>query len=157
MKRIILVMAALCGVAAAQTCGVHTVVGTYVMSYIGWLTVMVPDTPPANYSGGIFGIASIDGAGKVTGTGAIGGMGPVTDYDVSGTITIKPDCTGAIQLTGKPKGSSGPATMTEVDRFVFLPDLGEFRLIVWDLGPGVYPAMLGTWKRIAPVPNYAEW
>lgn len=158
MKRIILTMAALCGVAAAQpNCSVNTVVGTYAISYLGWLTVVVPNAPPATYSGGILGIVSIDWSGNVVGTGAVAGMGPITDYDVSGTITIKSDCTGTIRLTGQPKGSSGPPTMVEVDRFVFLRDLDEFRLTIWDMGPGVYPALFGTWKRIARAPDAAAW
>lgn len=158
MKRIVLLMAVLCAVAAAQpVCSLYSVAGTYVTSYMGWLTMTAPNAPPVTASGGIFGVTSIDYDGTVSGVGAVAGMGPVTDYVVSGTLTIKPDCTGTIKMTGKPKGSSGPSTSTEVDRFVFLPELGEIRLLIWDMGPGSYPAIFGNWKRMSRTPNAAQW
>ncbi|SPE35304.1 exported hypothetical protein [Candidatus Sulfopaludibacter sp. SbA6] len=158
MKRIVLLMVVLCAVAAAQpTCYTSSVAGTYVISYMGWLTMAVPGAAPMTASGGIFGVMSIDYDGTVSGTGAVSGLGPVTDYVTSGTLTIKPDCTGAIKMTSKPKGTSGPATEVEVDRFVFLPDVGEIHAVVWNMGPGVYPALLGTWKRMSRTPYAAQW
>ena len=154
MKRIVLLMAVLCAVAAAQpTCSLYSVVGTYVTSYMGWLTMAVPNAPPTTVSGGIFGVMSIDYDGTISGAAAISGLGPVTDYVTSGTLTIKPDCTGTMKLTSKPKGTSAPAGQVETDRFVFLPDVGEIHTVIWDMGPGMYPALLGAWKRMSRTPR----
>jgi len=155
MKLTALLIPVLCGVAAAQTCRIDTIVGTYLVSYTGTMAVMIPNAPPANYSGAIFGILSIGSDSKVTGAAAVAGLGPVTDYEVAGRIEFKPDCTGTIWMTVAPKGST--ATETEVDRFFFLRDTSELRVIVVDMGPGVYPALLGTWKRIAPYPDAVAW
>jgi len=47
MKRVVLLMAVLCTVAAAQpTCSLYSVAGTYVVSYMGWLTMAVPNAAP---------------------------------------------------------------------------------------------------------------
>ncbi len=154
MKRAILVMLLLCGVAAAQSvCGIETVRGTYAASYLGWLTFAGTTTP---MPGVIFGVMSIDWNGTLSGTAAVGGMGPVTDYVVSGTVTVNPDCTGTMTMSVKPKTGTGPPE-TEVDRFIVFPQDKEIRVVMWDIGPAAYPAILGTWKRISPVPNAASW
>lgn len=153
MKRIILAMLLLCGIAAAQpNCGMETVRGTYAVSYIGWVAFDAT-TPPI--PGVIFGIISIDWNGALSGVASIGGLGPVTDYEVvSGTIKINPDCTGTIQMTSKPK-EGGPAT-SEVDRIIVFPKENEIRAIISEL-PGTYPAMLGVWKLITTTPNAVKW
>jgi hypothetical protein len=48
-------------------------------------------------------------------------------------------------------------TGIEVDRFIFDREGSTLLTAVVDMGPGYYPAMLGTWKRIAPFPNAASW
>jgi hypothetical protein len=156
MKRFILLIPLLCAIAAAQpTCGLGSVVGTYAVSYIGWVTIALPGTPPMTISGTIVGVVSIDWNGKLSGGGAVSGLGPVADYDIPGTVEIKSDCTGTLRM--KPKPRSGGPVGTEIDRFVFSPDDKTLIVTIVDLGPGIYPAMVGTWKRISPVPNSANW
>lgn len=142
--------------AAQQPCNTNMMVGTYIKSYSGWVTMEQPGAAPFTFFGSIFGVVSIDYAGKITGAGAISGFGPVTDYEVTGTVEIKPDCTGTIRQASKPKGSTGSGT-PEVHRFVFIP--GERRILatIVDMGPGMYPAVLGEWKYISPTPNAATW
>jgi hypothetical protein len=154
MKRVILTMLLLCGVAVAQSnCTMETVRGTYAVSYLGWLTI---EGLPAPIPGVIFGVASIDWNGAISGVASVGGLGPVTDYLVTGTAKVNPDCTGALTLSVQPKDKSTPPE-TEVDRIIVFPQDKEIRVVVSNLGAGVYPALLGTWKRMSPVPNAASW
>ena len=104
----------------------------------------------------LLGVMSIGSDGKLSGVGAMAGMGPVTDYEIWGTVEIKSDCTGTMRMKYKPKGSTSQE-LTEIDRFIFLPEEKLILATAVDMGPGVYPAMLGTWKRIAPYPNAANW
>ncbi len=156
MKRFILLILALSAVAAAQpNCSLDSIRGTYAVSYIGWVTITLPGVPPVTTPGTILGVVSIGFDGQLSGGGAVSGFGPVTDYDISGTVEIKPDCTGTLRLKSKPR-SGGPAG-TEVDRFVFNPNEKTLLVTIVDLGPGVYPAVLGTWKRITAAPNAVNW
>ncbi len=155
MKRLILLVLVLSAVAAAQpTCGPESIRGTYAVSYLGWLTITQPGAAPVTMSGTILGVLSIGSDGKLSGVAAVAGLGPVTDYDTWGTVEIKSDCTGTMRLKFKHKGGS---EATEIDRFIFLVEEKTILTTVVDMGPGLYPAMLGTWKRISPVPNAANW
>jgi hypothetical protein len=87
--------------------------------------------------------------------GAVSGLGPVADYDISGTVELKADCTGTLRLKSKPR--AGGAAESEVDRFIFIPGDKSFIVTVADLGPGVYPAVSGTFKQISPMPGTASW
>jgi hypothetical protein len=157
MKRLLVLVLALGAVAAAQPqCTTNSIVGTYVTSYSGWVTMEQPGAAPITFFGTIFGVASIDYGGNVTGTSAISGFGPVTDYVNTGTAEIKPDCTGTLRMSSKPKGSKEPA-MPEVHRFVFISSEKKILATIVDMGPGTYPAVLGEWKFIAPVPNAVTW
>ena len=61
MKRVILLVLMLSAVAAAQiNCTMTSIVGTYAVSYIGWVTMVVPNAAPAMFSGTIVGVISID-------------------------------------------------------------------------------------------------
>jgi hypothetical protein len=156
MKRFILLILALSAVAAAQpSCSLDSIRGTYAVSYIGWVTITQPGAPPVTTPGTILGVVAISLDGQLSGGGAVSGFGPVTDYDISGTIEIKPDCTGTMRLKSKPK-SGGPVG-TEIDRFVFNPNEKTVLATIVDLGPGVYPAVLGTWKRIPAALNAGTW
>ena len=158
MKYLTILILIFCSIASAQpACTSSSIVGTYVVSYMGWLTTQAPNAAPVTVSGGIFGVVSIGYDGKLSGAAAIAGMGPVVDYVVTGAVDINSDCTGSLRLSGKVRATNQPGMPYEVDRFVFLPDLGECRLIITDMGAGVYPALLGTWKRISPMPNAAKW
>ncbi len=44
-----------------------------------------------------------------------------------------------------------------VDDSIFLAEEKTILTTIVDLGPGISPALLGTWKRIAPHPNAANW
>jgi hypothetical protein len=146
----------LSAVAAAQiNCTMTSIVGTYAVSYIGWVTMVVPNAAPATFSGTIVGVMSIGYDGKLTGGSAVSGLGPVADYDSSGTVEIKSDCTGTFRFTSKPRAAG--AAEPETDRFVFISSDRTFFVTVVDLGSGMYPAMAGTWKLISPVPNAANW
>jgi hypothetical protein len=109
-----------------------------------------------SFYGTILGVFSINYDGTVTGADAVSGFGPVTDYVVSGTVEVNPDCTGTIKLKAKPKNGVGPEE-TEVHRFIFDPDGATLLATMTDLGPDYYPAILGTWKRISRWPNGANW
>jgi len=157
MKRFILLVLVLCAVAAAQpTCGPESIRGTYAVSYLGWMTIAQPGAAPVTMSGTILGVLSIGSDGKLSGVTAVAGLGPVMDYDTWGTVEIKSDCTGTVRMKYKVKGSTGREE-SEIDRFIFLPEERVILATVVDMGPGVYPAMLGTWKRIAPYPNAVNW
>ncbi|MGA2271544.1 MAG: hypothetical protein ABSH44_24025 [Bryobacteraceae bacterium] len=156
MKRVILLVLVLSAVAAAQTtCTLNSVAGTYAVSYIGWVTMVLPDAAPVMFSGTIVGVISIGWDGKLSGGAAVSGLGPVADYDISGTAEIKSDCTGTLRMKSKPR--AGGAAEPETDRFVFISSDRTLFATVVDLGPGMYPAMAGTWKQISPVPNTATW
>jgi hypothetical protein len=142
--------------AAQQPCNTNMMIGTYVQSYSGWVTMEQSGAAPLTFFGTVFGVVSIDNGGKITGAAAISGFGPVVDYEVSGTVEIKPDCTGTIRAASKPKGSTG-AGMPEVHRFVFIPSEKKILAAIVDMGPGVYPAVLGEWKYLSPTPNTANW
>jgi hypothetical protein len=156
MKRVILLVLMLSAVAAAQiNCTMTSIVGTYAVSYIGWVTMALPGGGSATFSGTIVGVMSIGYDGKLTGGSAVSGLGPVADYDSSGTVEIKSDCTGTLRYKSKPR--AGGAVEPETDRFVFIPGDKSLFATVVDLGSGMYPAMAGTWKPISPVPNMANW
>ena len=157
MKRFILLVLVLSAAAAAQpTCGPESIRGTYAISYLGWVSFTPPGGAPVTMPGTIFGVLSIGSDGKISGVGAVAGLGPVTDYDVWGTAEIKSDCTGTMRMRVKPKGGPDKGEV-EIDRFVFLPEERMILTTIVDMGPGMYPALLGTWKRISPVPNVANW
>ena len=84
------------------------------------------------------------------------GFGPVTDYEVAGTAQVNADCTGEISLKVRPKGTTD-WTGTEVDRFVFDVEGKTLVVIIVDFGPGVYPAVQGTWRKISRSPGAANW
>ena len=156
MKRVILLVLVLSAVAAAQTnCNPGAITGTYAVSYIGWVTMVLPGAAPTTFSGTIVGAISIGYDGKLSGGAAVSGLGPVADYDISGTAEIKPDCTGTLRMKSKPR--AGGAAEPETDRFVFISGDKTLFVTIVDLGPGMYPAMAGTWKQISPVPNAAAW
>ena len=155
MKRLILLIPVLCAVAAAQVnCNMSALAGTYAVSYIGWVT-MVQGTSSMTFPGTIVGVISIGHDGKLSGGGAVAGFGPVTDYDISGTVELGSDCTGTLRMKSKPR--AGGTAEAEVDRFVFIPDDKMLFATIVDMGPAVYPAVIGTWKRITPVPNASNW
>ncbi len=157
MKRLALLIPLLCSAAAAQlNCTLHSIAGTYSVSYLGWLTMQQPGGTSVTLPGTILGVVSIGYDGKLSGVTAVAGLGPVVDYEVIGTTELKSDCTGTLRLQVRPKGSTR-AYETEIDRFVIDPDAKTLLAIMSDLGPGVYPVVLGTWKRLSPVPNSANW
>ena len=157
MRRLLGLALVLGAVTAAQPqCTTNSVVGTYVKSYSGWVTMEQQGAAPVTFFGTIFGVVSIDYGGNITGAAAISGFGPVTDYVVTGTIEIKADCTGTIRQSSKPRGSTGSGT-PEVQRFVFISSEKKILATIVDMGPGMYPAVLGEWKWIAAVPNAVTW
>ncbi|MGD0873214.1 MAG: hypothetical protein ABSB88_27025 [Bryobacteraceae bacterium] len=160
MKRLILLIPLLAMVAAAQmNCNAQNMVGTYAVSYSGWITVPMPGAAPVTVPGTILGVISIGYDGKVNGGGSVAvAPAPSTDYDVSGTIQVNSDCTGTLRLSTKPK-PGGPAG-TQVDRFVFHLEEKTLLTTMVSINNGYadgYPAVLGTWKRLSAQPNAASW
>jgi hypothetical protein len=128
-------------------CTEQSLVGTYSVSYAGWLTA---ETTPAYYST-ILGVVSIFGDGTVSGSGAVSGMGPVTDYSISGTVDFHSDCVGTLTFPG-----------TEIDRFIFIKGTGgnpdKMMVTISELAvPGIYPSALGTWTKISSKPGVMTW
>ena len=160
MKRLILLIPLLAVMAAAQTnCNLSLMPGTYAVTYSGWVTVPMPGAAPVTVPGSILGVISIGYDGKINGAGSVAiAPGPSMDYDVSGTIQINSDCTGTLRLNTKPR-LGGPAG-TQVDRFIFSLEDRTLLTTMVSINNGYadgYPAVLGTWKRISPVPNAASW
>ena len=157
MKRIWFLMPVVWAAAAAQpTCDLNTIAGTYAISYYGTLTMMQPGAAPTTATGGIVGVVSIGYDGTIAGTVAVSGLGPVTDFEVLGTVKFTSNCVGQITQKGRAKGTTD-WTIAETDRFVFDPETKTFTAIIWDMGPGILPAVQGTLKRISSVPNAAAW
>ncbi len=157
MLRLALALALTAGVAAAQECNIQMMQGTYVVTYEGWLAVPTGGAVPAMLPGVIMGVLSING-GTISGTATVIAGGDKAEYEAApgGTVNMKSDCTGTMTLKMKVKGSTAPAS-TEIDRFVFLREDREIRVMIDTLGIPAVPMVLGTWKRISPVANMATW
>ena len=160
MKRLTLLMLVALAAAMAQpNCSMNTSMdmlkGTYAVSYYGLLQVVQPGAAsPMTTTGGIVGIISIGSGGEISGGAAVSGFGPVTDYEVAGTAQLT-GCAGKLSLKVRPKGAKDWGT--EIDRFVLDPAEKTLVVIIVDFGPGVYPAIQGTWKQISPLPYAASW
>lgn len=160
MKRLTLLMLVAFAAAMAQpNCSMNitmdSLTGTYAVSYYGSMQIMQPGaTSPTTATGGIVGIISIGSDGAISGAAAVSGFGPVTDYEVAGTAQLT-GCAGKLSLKVRPKGATDWGN--EIDRFVLDPDGKTLVVIITEFGPGVYPAIQGTWKRISPLPRAASW
>jgi hypothetical protein len=152
MKRLTMLMLVAFAAAIAQpNCSKE---GTYAVSYYGTMQIMQPGAAsPMTATGGIVGVISIGYDGAISGVAAVSGFGPVTDYEVAGTA--QPGCAGKLSLKVRPKGAT--EWKTEIDRFVLDPDGKTLFVIIVDFGPGVYPAIQGTWKRISDLPYAVSW
>jgi hypothetical protein len=161
MKRVILLVLVLSAMAAAQTtCTLSSIVGTYAVSYIGWVSLAQPGGTMVTLPGTIVGVISIGYDGKLSGGGttSMAGMGPAADWDISGTATVNSDCSGTLKMTPKPR-AGGPAG-SQTDRFVFNSYDRSLLTTIVDLAQGqvvFYPAIVGTWKQVSAVPNTAAW
>jgi hypothetical protein len=158
MKRVILLVLVLSAMAAAQTtCTLSSIVGTYTVSYIGWVSMATPGGTMVTLPGTIVGVISIGYGGGLSGGGtvSVAGMGPTADYDIFGTATVNSDCTGTLKMKPKPR-AGGPAG-TQTDRFVFNPVDRSLVTTTVDMGPVYYPTLVGTWKQVSVVPNAAAW
>lgn len=156
MKRLLLLAPMALAMAWAQPyCSMDTLRGTYVVSYYGATIFMQQGAAPATTTGGIVGVVSIGYDGSVAGIELVSGIGPVSDWEVAGTIQLTGNCTGAISLKVKPKGAPNWVA-AEVDRFVADPEGKALTVIMVDIGPGIYPAVQGTWKKISAAPDAAS-
>jgi hypothetical protein len=166
MKRLALVLLLVGGTAAAQmpgsntpNCSLRLLRGTYVVSYQGWLYFPAGDGyPEMQVPGVILGVRSISGTGAITGDATvILPFGKSVYETTEGSLaTINEDCTGTLTRFSRVKGSSDPPSK-EVDRFVFLRDTGELVVIKEELEWGTIPMVLGSWKRMASLPDQAQW
>jgi hypothetical protein len=160
MKRLTMLMLVAFAAAIAQpNCSMDISMdmlqGTYAVSYYGTMQIMQPGAAsPMTATGGIVGVISIGYDGAISGGAAVSGFGPVTDYEVAGTAQLT-GCVGKLSLKVRPKGVT--EWKTEIDRFVLDPDGKTLLVIIVDFGPGVYPAIQGTWKRISHLPYAASW
>jgi hypothetical protein len=105
----------------------------------------------------VLGLISIGHNGTLSGVATVtAGVGPAQDVEISGTVVVNANCTGTLTLHTKAKGSSDEPG-TEVSKIIILPEEKQFLDLIVDMGPDVYPAVLGTWKRMTPVPTAASF
>ena len=144
--------------AALSRCDAFHLQGTYAATYLGWLAFAMPDGSSLQVSGVIMGVLSVGPTGVLTGNVTVSTqMGKAVWETMEGsTVAINADCTGTITTYSRVKGTSDPA-QKEIDRFVMIRDAGELVVMIDDLGPGVIPMCLGSWKKIASWPDRAEW
>ncbi len=149
MRKLTFSILAACGLAIAQPeCSLQTLRGTYIASYVGFLS-----TPTGTVYGAILGVISIDPSKTSSLSGGITmtGMGPAAMFiPGNGTIQVNPDCTGVITI-------GNPATgQTEVDQFIYDRDARTLQTIVIRTAIG-NAASLGVWKQISPVAGVSTW
>jgi hypothetical protein len=162
MKRLTLLILALCPILAAQPqCTAGRVSGTYVVSYDGWALMPQQGSPlPLTVPGVILGVVSIGYDGTLSGGETVIIAGQTVEYEIAGgSVAINSDCTGTMRILVKAKGSSDvPMPITE--RFAVLmagQDI-EIRTTVLNSPTAAVGAMaLGVWKRMSPVPGSASW
>ncbi|MFB3778101.1 MAG: hypothetical protein ACE141_10835 [Bryobacteraceae bacterium] len=164
MKRLFLLILTACAVVAAQpVCSVLTVRGTYAVSYDGWALMPQPGSPlPLAVPGVILGVVSIGHDGKLSGAETVIIGGQATEYDIAGSIDIKPDCTGTLRTFTKLRGSADkPSPVTE--RFVVLVkgtwgEEVDIRTTIVEMPGSLVGAMgLGIWRRMTSMPGSANW
>jgi hypothetical protein len=164
MLRIAFAIALIAGPLAAQSadmpryCGTWSLAGTYAVSYQGWLATLLPGaTAPVMLPGVNVGVVSIDSLGQFSGATTLALGGQLFDAElVGGSLNLNADCTtGTITIRVRPKGATGPIS-EETDRIVVFRELHEIQAMAYKTTMGV-PMVSGTWKRIAPVPNSAQW
>ena len=165
MGRSAIIALFVCTTAAAQTpasrlpeCSLPNLVGTYAVTYQGWLAVPVPNAPPTQIPGAIMGVQSISSTGAITGnvTAIFPSGKAVHELTPGSVVAVKPDCTGTLTLLPRKKGTSD-TPLKETHRFVYLRESGELVTIMDEREGGVIPMMLGSWKRMASWPNAADW
>jgi hypothetical protein len=164
MKRMLMLVLALCPVVAAQTpCTVASVRGTYVVSYSGWALMPEQGAPlPLTVPGVILGVVSIGHDGSLSGGETMIVAGQTQEYLITGTVEINSDCTGTLRISTKVKGSSDkPSPVTE--RFAAVvsgvsgQDVEIRTTILSSPTPAVAAMGLGLWRRMSPVPGSATW
>ena len=161
MKRLVMLILALCAVAAAQQCNL---VGTYAASYDnGWGLMAQQGSPlPLTFPGVILGVVSISYNGVLSGGETVMIAGEAKEYEISGKIEINPDCTGTLREFTRLKGSSDPL-MPITERFVALVpsttgQVLEIRTIILPLVGAPVGAMgNGVWRRINTVAGSVSW
>jgi hypothetical protein len=160
MKRVILLLSALCSLLAGEpNCRIESIRGTYLVSSVGWALMPQPGAPlPMTVPGVIMGVVSIGYDGTLSGTESVMVAGHLVDYEVTtGSVSINPDCTGTINMSIRPKGTKdhlNPVT----ERFVFLVDSQEIHSMAMNSPDATVGAMgLGTWRLIARTPDWASW
>jgi len=166
MKHLALVLLLLGGTAAAQVpsarmphCSLPMLQGTYVVTYQGWMYFPAGGGyPEMQVPGVIMGVRSISSTGVITGNATvILPFGNAVYETAAGSfVEVKADCTGTMTRFSRVKGSSDTPSK-EIDRFVFLRETGEFVVVKDQLEGGTIPMALGSWRRMANVPNQAEW
>jgi hypothetical protein len=149
MKPFIALFLVTCCLAIAQPeCSLHTLRGTYIVSYTGVIT-----TPTGTVNVGILGVTSIDPGtvSHISGGVTFTGLGPTPLYvPATGTVQVNPDCTGVINLGNPATGAS------EVDQFIY--DRDTKTLVATVLRISIGPAVgLGTWKQISSIPRVVTW
>ena len=168
MKRTLLIFAAILAFSAlamAQsplTCqaGIEPIVGTYLVSSQGYLTMPDPNNPyatPVLFPGAILGVMSIDSNGKLSGTSTVAGLSDVAEYESNGTVTLKADCTGVLKFTNTNKKTK--YADNEEDKFIVVIsgyDV-EIHSVMVNVNNGIVPVLISNWKRIAYKTNAAIW
>lgn len=93
------------GTMQAQTCSTATNKGRYLVVCDGYLTP-APNAPmvPAK----ILSVATSEYSGQITATGTVSIGGQIITQTVSGTETVRPDCTGTVTYSQTLNGQPGP-------------------------------------------------
>ena len=129
-------------------CSTDNVVGRFGTTYQGYAMMTASgQTAPVPIS--YVGTAEVDYQGRVTGGGAFSVGGTITNVTLANAaMQIKPDCTGTMQYSIVPPGSTKP--VQGIDQFVALNNGDEIILMTVQ---GVFgsPVTLGSMKRISRV------
>jgi hypothetical protein len=111
-------------------CSKATLKGTFAYTSTGFLTA------PPSIAGPVaeVGTQTFDGNGKTTATATLSVNGTLYQLTITGTYTVKPDCTGTFTLQVSFPPSSGVGVIT-VDVFFAIDGIGtEFQAIETDPG-----------------------
>jgi len=156
MIRFVLALALIGFTAMAQNCNLMMLTGTYAVSYQGTVLIPQQDGTTSTLPGLILGVFSINRDGTFNGGATVNIGGQNAEYAGTGTIDLGRGCVGTITMNMGVKGAGGPLSQ-EVDRFVFVPTENELHVMQYSFSMPIGAVVLGTWKRISPLPNAAVW
>ena len=144
MLAVLLVCASL-ALAQPNRCTLDTVVGTYALSYQGYMLMSASGTSqPAAVPIAGLALVAIDSQGAITSTGYQSTGGQISQGPMPGTLKLNSDCNGTVDWGGGVTGN-----------LVVLHEGAEIHSIMTH-GPAGSPVVSGTWKRISRTSNTVE-